>query len=84
MNGVFIAASDRVGYERGVRFHGRSIITSNRGVVLGGPASEISEELIIAKCNLSDSRVKQSNKLNNIFGDRRGDIYDLTLGYRGQ
>ncbi|MFC1803820.1 nitrilase-related carbon-nitrogen hydrolase [Thermoproteota archaeon] len=84
MNGVFIAASDRVGYERGIRFHGRSIITSNRGVVLGGPASETSEELIIAKCNLSDSRVKQSNRLNNIFGDRRGDIYDLTLGYRGQ
>jgi predicted amidohydrolase len=82
MNGVFIAASDRIGNERGVSFRGRSIITSNRGEVIGGPASETLEEIIMAKCNLSESRVKQSNRLNNIFGDR-GDVYDLNLGYRG-
>jgi predicted amidohydrolase len=83
MNGVFIAASDRIGNERGVSFRGRSIITSNRGEVIGGPASETLEEIIMAKCNLSESRVKQSNRLNNIFGDRRVDVYDLNLGYRG-
>jgi predicted amidohydrolase len=87
MNGVFIAASDRIGNERRARarvcFRGRSIITSNRGEVIGGPASETLEEIIMAKCNLSESRVKQSNRLNNIFGDRRGDVYDLNLGYRG-
>jgi predicted amidohydrolase len=78
MNGVFIAASDRVGNERDVVFRGRSIITSNKGKVIGGPASESMEEIIMTNCNLSDSRVKQSNRLNNKFGDRRVDVYNLT------
>jgi predicted amidohydrolase len=83
MNGVFIAACDRIGNERDVIFRGRSIITSNRGDVIAGPASENLEEIIMAKCNLSEARVIQSNRLNNIFSDRRRDVYDLSIIYRG-
>lgn len=81
INGVFIAACDRVGEERSIKFKGRSIITSNTGEVLNGPASATCEEIVNARCNLSDSRIKQKNKLNNILLDRRTDIYNQTLGY---
>ena len=81
INGVFIAACDRVGEERKVKFKGRSIITSNTGEILDGPASSIHEEIVMARCNLTDSRIKQKNKLNNICSDRRIDVYDQTLGY---
>jgi predicted amidohydrolase len=84
MNGVFIAACDRVGKERDVEFLGRSIITSNAGNVLSGPASATAEEIIMSRCNISDSRIKRSNKLNDRFGDRRTDVYDKTLGYQNQ
>jgi predicted amidohydrolase len=82
INGVFIAACDRVGMERGVKFKGRSIITSHTGEVLEGPASAVKEEMVIAKVNLSDSRIKQRNKINNHLRDRRRDIYDEILGYK--
>jgi predicted amidohydrolase len=81
INGIFIAACDRVGEERGVAFKGRSIITSNHGVIIDGPASATSEEIVKASCNLSAARKKQSSEFNNILGDRRTDVYDQTLGY---
>jgi predicted amidohydrolase len=77
MNGVFIAACDHIGVERGVTFKGRSIIINPDGKVLAGPAGRDTEEIISAECNLVDSRKKSSSSLNNIMGDRRNDIYIL-------
>jgi predicted amidohydrolase len=78
LNKVFTAACDRVGTERGTTFKGRSIITGTDGSILAGPASRDKEEIIIAECNLMDSRIKSTNNLNNVIWDRRSDIYHLT------
>jgi predicted amidohydrolase len=82
LNGVYIAACDIVGFERGTRFKGRSIIISNNGDILAGPASGEDEEIIKAECNIIDSRRKQRSGLDDLFGDRRTDIYDRLLGYK--
>ncbi len=77
LNGVFTAACDRVGTERGTKFKGRSIITGIDGSILAGPASDNKEEIIIAECKLINSRIKSLNNLNNIIWDRRDDVYSL-------
>lgn len=82
MNGVFIAAADRVGVERGQSFLGRSMVVSPRGRILAGPASYEGEELIYADLNLADSRLKKVRTgLNHIIHDRRIDLYGSLLGY---
>ncbi|MFP3951534.1 MAG: nitrilase family protein [Candidatus Bathyarchaeia archaeon] len=81
MNSVYIAACDRVGYERGVTFKGRSIIIDPSGEVVAGPGSSDSEEIIMSDCNLSDSRNKRKSRYNDALKDRRIDVYDKFLGY---
>jgi len=82
LNAVFIAAADRVGVERGQPFLGRSMIVSPRGELLAGPASHDREEVILAECNLMESRLrKRKTRLNHIVLDRRTDVYDVLLGY---
>ena len=82
LNSVFIAASDRVGIERGQPFLGRSMIVSPSGELLAGPASYDKEEIIYADCNLSEARQrKRKNRLNHLILDRRIDVYDQLLGY---
>ena len=82
MNGVFIAAADRIGIEREQPFLGNSVITGPRGTPLAGPASRDQEEIIVADCNLSDARrAKNRSRLNHTITDRRTDIYDILLGY---
>jgi N-carbamoylputrescine amidase len=84
MNGVFIAAADRVGVERGQSFLGRSMILSPRGRIIGGPASFDNEEIVYADLNLTDSRLKKRRtSLNHILLDRRIDVYEALLGYEG-
>ena len=80
-NGVFVAAADRVGEERGQPFIGQSLIVSHTGWPIGGPASFDSEEIIHANCNLDDARRHGVwNKHNRVLHDRRTDIYGETLG----
>tara|TARA_R110000868_G_scaffold411741_1_gene708440 strand:+ start:865 stop:1743 length:879 start_codon:yes stop_codon:yes gene_type:complete len=80
-NGVFVAAADRVGEERGQPFIGQSLIVSHTGWPIGGPASFDSEEIIHANCNLDDARRHRVwNKHNRVLHDRRTDIYGETLG----
>jgi len=82
LNSVFIAASDRVGIERGQPFLGRSMIISPSGELLAGPASYDKEEIIYADCNLSEARQrKRKKRLNHLILDRRIDVYDQLLGY---
>ncbi len=81
MNGVYVAAADRVGVERGQRFLGRSMVVSPRGGILAGPASYEDEEVIYADLNLTDSRLrKRRTSLNHIILDRRIDVYGALLG----
>ena len=80
-NGVFVAAADRVGEERGQPFIGQSLIVNHTGWPIGGPASYEMEEIIFADCNLDDARRHRVwNDHNRVLHDRRTDIYGETLG----
>ncbi|MDR7554263.1 MAG: nitrilase family protein [Armatimonadota bacterium] len=80
-NGIFVAAADRVGVERGQPFLGRSILVSPSGWPIAGPASAEREEILIGSCNLVEARrMKTWSDLNVILRDRRTDYYDVTLG----
>jgi predicted amidohydrolase len=73
-NRVFVASCDRSGTERGVEFLGASVITDEQGwaltdLVLGRTAA------LHADCRLERARDKRWNERNDVFGDRRPDLY---------
>lgn len=77
-NGLFVACADRVGEERGQPFIGNSLIVDPYGWPVAGPAGGDSEELVLARCNLSEARTgKNKSSLNHILRDRRPEIYKL-------
>jgi len=82
-NNVYIAAADRVGVERGVRFPGKSLIVANTGLPVAGPI-ELQEEIIYADCDFAAVRRHQPNEYNSAIKDRRIDVYDEFLGYRSE
>jgi N-carbamoylputrescine amidase len=80
-NSMFVACADRVGKERGQPFLGSSIIASQTGWPLAGPASADAEEIIVADMNLADARRKRNlNDFNQLLRDRRTDVYGEMLG----
>lgn len=79
-NGIFVAAADRVGTERGIIFPGRSLITNPTGMPSVGPGSTTEEEILYADCNLTDARKLRWNDYNTLLHDRRVDFYGKTLG----
>jgi predicted amidohydrolase len=75
-NGLFVAAADRIGTERGQPFLGRSLITGPQGWPLAGPASADAEEILFAEVDLARAgTARRLNEYNDILGDRRGDVY---------
>ncbi|MDQ0380235.1 nitrilase family protein [Amycolatopsis thermophila] len=84
VNHVPIVAADRVGEERGAKFLGCSLITGTNG----WPASEVAkpegEAIVQAELDLMATRSAAIwNDLNDLPRDRRTDLYDPRLGYRG-
>lgn len=80
-NSLFVAAADRVGTERGQPFIGQSLIVSQTGWPVAGPASATDEEMLIATVNLAEARRKRNwNDFNQPLRDRRTDLYDEMLG----
>jgi N-carbamoylputrescine amidase len=76
-NGVYIAAADRIGVERGQAFIGQSVIVADSGQVLAGPASSDAEEIIFATIDVEAARARRTwNQFNNPITDRRPEIYD--------
>ncbi|TDQ89477.1 putative amidohydrolase [Paraburkholderia silvatlantica] len=76
-NGLFVAAANRVGVERGQPFLGRSLIVDSQGWPAAGPASSADEEILVAPVNLADARRhRQLNAFNHVLRDRRADIYE--------
>ena len=70
---------DRV--ERGQQFLGQSLIASDTGWPIGGPASLDTEEIICADANLADARrMRNWNEYNQVLRDRRVDVYGEMLG----
>jgi predicted amidohydrolase len=78
-NRVFAVTANRVGEEnrkagQSLRFIGQSQITSPEGkIVMRAPEND--EALLIAEINPETARNKNLNALNNIFNDRRPDMY---------
>ena len=80
-NKVYIACANRVGTERGQMFSGSSIITGPNGSPITGPAGKDTEEIMIAKLDIMESRRSKYLDLDESLHDRRCDIYDKILGY---
>lgn len=80
-NSMFIVSCDRVGLERGCTFLGLSNIAGPGGTIKR--ASWNKEEIITAEINLTDARYTSWTKFADLLKDRRTDIYDVILGYKG-
>jgi predicted amidohydrolase len=74
-NGVFIAVADRCGVERGVDWVGGSVIVGRRGYPAAGPARPGQPTVLTAEIDLRQARDKRVTSHNDLFGDRRPDLY---------
>ena len=73
-NRVFVACCDRVGEERGVPFLGSSIVTDEQGWALAtAPLGRTAA--VTAECDLAAARDKRWGERNDVFGDRRPELY---------
>jgi len=75
-NRVFAITSNRVGVEKKTKFTGKSQITGTKGEILA-KADEGKERIRIVEINPYDAKNKKINKMNNIFDDRRKELYVL-------
>ncbi|MCI2956561.1 nitrilase family protein [Agromyces atrinae] len=74
-NQVYVAASSRVGVERGQSFIGSSVIVDHEGWLLAGPAPA-TEAIITAVIDPIGSRADRAdNPFNRPLGDRRPEAY---------
>ena len=70
-NGVFIAASNRVGVEGAMTFYGHSFISDPFGDFLS--KAEKDETIIYADCDMG--KIREARELLHFFRDRRVDTY---------
>lgn len=83
-NNVFIATADRIGEERGAGFMGNSLIAGTNGWPIDRIAGPDEDTIIFADIDLTAARTAPIwNQLNDLHRDRRTDLYDQMLGYRG-
>jgi beta-ureidopropionase len=73
-NRVFTATANRFGMERGLKFFGRSQITSPQGDLLAQAGPDFTG-VITADLDLSQADDKQLTPYNHIFNDRRPALY---------
>jgi 5-aminopentanamidase len=74
-NGVFIAVADRCGTERGVDWLGGSVILRRGGYPAAGPVCENRAAVLTATIDLRLARDKRISERNDLFTDRRPDLY---------
>jgi predicted amidohydrolase len=74
-NRIFIAACDRIGNERGVDWIGGSVIVDVDGFPLAGPAASEDTVTVVARCALDAARDKHLNERNDVFLDRKPELY---------
>ena len=77
LNRVFFAVCDRCGPERGVEWVGGSVVCDENGWVLAGPPEDFGPGLVLADCELERARDKVWSERNDVFGDRRPEVYAL-------
>jgi predicted amidohydrolase len=74
-NRMFIAACDRCGSERGVDWVAGTVIVGPDGFPLAGPECGDAPSTIMARCTLRDARDKRTSERNDVFADRRPELY---------
>jgi 5-aminopentanamidase len=74
-NGVFIAIADRCKNERGVDWVGGSVILRRGGYPLAGPVCADRAAVLTAAIDLRLARDKRISERNDLFADRRPDLY---------
>jgi predicted amidohydrolase len=77
LNHVFVAICDRCGDERGVEWVGGSVVCDEWGWILARPRKDGGPGLVIADCDFALARDKAWNERNDVFGDRRPELYRL-------
>jgi predicted amidohydrolase len=75
VNRVFFAVADRVGVERGVEWVSRSAVIAPDGYPLAIADDTGDEQIVMAYCRLPDARDKRTGPRNDVFADRRTDLY---------
>ena len=76
---VFIAVADRCRTERGVQWLGGSVIVRRSGYPAAGPVCEDRSAVLTATIDLSRARDKRISERNDLFADRRPDLYARLL-----
>ena len=74
-NRVFVAVSDWCGADEDLRYLGWSLIVDEHGMPVAGPPPERSAGIAIADCVLERARDKSWGAYNDLFDDRRPDLY---------
>lgn len=74
-NRMFIAACDRCGAERGVDWVAGTVIVGPDGFPLAGPVCLDEPATITAACDLALARDKRTSERNDVFADRRPELY---------
>ncbi len=74
-NRIFTVLANRIGEERGLKYTGKSQIVSPTGGILASIDEQ--EGLIMANLDLSLAENKDITEKNNLFIDRRVDLYQL-------
>ena len=83
-NNVFIATADRIGTERTSGFMGNSLIANTTGWPIDRIAGPDEDTILYADIDIVASRGAPIwNQFNDLLRDRRTDLYDQLLGYRG-
>jgi predicted amidohydrolase len=78
-NGIWIALADRCGEERGVSWVGYSTILDPEGFPMAPPLEPDGPGMVIAEIDALRSRAKSITENNDLFADRREDVYELTV-----
>ncbi len=79
VNHVWMAVCDRVGHERGVDWVGGSVIVDPEGFPVAGPPAEPEAVVLVADCDLRGARAKAISERNDVFADRRPELYGALL-----
>ena len=74
-NRVVIAVADRCGPERGVSWHGASVICAAEGYPVAGPARSEQSVLLYADVDVAATSDKRLGAFNDALADRRPELY---------
>lgn len=85
LNAVFIAAADRVGEERGLRYLGASLVANPEGEVPLGPLPKTQPAVAVCTVDVADvQRARERTERIAPYRERRTDVYGELLGYTPQ